>query len=72
MEEVLAWLIPSAAQRPQAPTFYFFLFFLEAIENAGHGIGERQPSCHQSRYGRWLDSRQVENYVNVCSNNKMQ
>lgn len=31
-----------------------------------------EPSCHQSRYWRCLDGRQAENYVNVCSNNKMQ
>lgn len=35
-------------------------------------VEKAKPSCHQSRYWRWLDSRQVENYVNVCSNNKMQ
>lgn len=35
-------------------------------------LDKAKPSCHQSRYWRCLDSRQVENYVNVCSNNKMQ
>lgn len=62
-------------RRPEAPEPHFFLSFFffceEAIENAGHVFGERQPSGHQTRQGRWLDSRQVENYVNVCSNNKM-
>ena len=41
MEEVLAWLIPSATKRPQAPHFLFF-YFLQAIENAGQGLGERR------------------------------
>lgn len=69
--------------RPEAPQPIFSLSFLppslppslffseKAIENAGHAFGARQPSGHRTRQGRWLDSRQVENYVNVCSNNKM-
>lgn len=74
MEEVLAWLIPSAAKRPQACTFCFgvcvCVWGAAAAVNAGHGI--EKGSCHQYRYRRLLESCQVVNYVNVCSIYKMQ
>ena len=49
MEEVLAWLIPLPPRGPKAflSLFLFFLFFKEAIEDAGQGRGEsraRLPS----------------------------
>lgn len=49
-----------------------FFFFRGPLRMQVRDVEKTKPSCHQSRYRRWLDSRQMENYVNVCSNNKMQ
>lgn len=68
MEEVLAWLIPSAAKRPQALS----VFLRRPLRMQVRDVEKAERGCHPSRYWRWLDSRQVENYVNVCSNYKMQ
>lgn len=74
MEEVLAWLIPFTAQRPQAPTFFLFFIFYFLVGGMLLKMQVRElekGSCHQYGYRRLLESCQVVNYVNVCSINKM-